>query len=97
MYKMVNVSRYYRALESVSIASASSPNSTFARQLTVYKTIESTQVVSVYDGKLYLHVMVLLFYLHFIYVTIGMHLCSICNRCTTNVHYDDMICTYQGC
>jgi len=28
-------------------------------------------------------------YLHFIYVTIEMHLCPICNRHTTNVHYDD--------
>jgi len=28
-----------------------------------------------------------IFYLHFIYVTIGMHLCSICNRRTTNVRY----------
>jgi len=30
----------------------------------------------------------LLYYLHFIYVTIGMHLSSICNRRTTNVRYD---------
>jgi len=32
-----------------------------------------------------------LFYLHLIYVTIGMHLCSICNRRTTNVRYDNDI------
>ena len=32
--------------------------------------------------------MVLFFYLHFIYVIIGMHLCSICNRRITLQMYD---------
>jgi len=38
----------------------------------------------------FVFLMVLLFYLHFIYVTIRMHLCSICNRRTTDVRYDMM-------
>jgi len=34
--------------------------------------------------------LIVLFYLHLIYVTIiGMHLCPICNRRTTKFRYDD--------
>jgi len=35
-----------------------------------------------------------LFYLRLIYVTIGMHLYSICNRRTTNVRYDMIYVVY---